>query len=75
MCHVETNGNYKPKIVPSLDRNIITSPDEIADTFAGHYAKDLHRKANHSTRRGYYSFPDDKKIITRDTEVPARYVQ
>ena len=34
------NGNYKPRIVRPLDRggNIITSSDEIADTFADHYA-------------------------------------
>ena len=43
------NGNYKPRTVPPLDRrgNIITSPDEIADIFADHYAnisKDLHKK-------------------------------
>ena len=46
----EVNGNYKPRIVPSLDRggNIITSPEEIADTFADHFAnilKDLHKKS------------------------------
>ena len=45
----KVNGNYKPRIFPPLDRggNIITSPDEIADTFADHYAiitKDLYKK-------------------------------
>ena len=45
----KVSGNYKPRIVPPLDRevNIITSSDEILDTFAHHYAnisKDLHKK-------------------------------
>ena len=33
------NGNYKPRTIPILERggNIITSPDEIADTFADYY--------------------------------------
>ena len=46
----KVNGNYKLRIVPPLDRggNTITSPDEIADIFADHYAnilKDLHKKS------------------------------
>ena len=46
----KVNGNYKPRIVLPLDsgENAITSPDEIADTFADHYAnisKNLHKKS------------------------------
>ena len=46
----KVNGNYNPRIVLPLEkgRSIITSPDEIADTFADHYAnisKDLHKKS------------------------------
>ena len=89
----KVNRNYKPRIVPPLHRggNIITSPDEIAVTFADYYAnisKEYIKKREEelpsnkpdrelkaaSTRRGYYSSPDDKKTISRDIEVPARYV-
>ena len=50
------NRNYKPRIVPPLDRgiNIITLPDEITDTFADHYAKiliDLHKKGKPGKNR------------------------
>ena len=42
------NGNCTPRIVPSLDRgeSIITSPDEIADTFADHYVDISKDQAN-----------------------------
>ena len=36
----KVNRNYKPRKIPLLERggNIITSPDEIADTFVDYYA-------------------------------------
>ena len=36
----KVNRNYKPRKIPPLakGRNIITTPDDIADTFADHYA-------------------------------------
>ena len=45
----KVNGNYKPKIISPLERrgNIITTLDEIADTFTDHYAnisRDLQKK-------------------------------
>ena len=53
----KVNRNFKPRIVPPLDRreNIITSPDKIAiaDTFADHYAnisKGLHKKSKNKKR-------------------------
>ena len=75
----------KTKIGPLLDRggNIIISPDEIAGTFADHYAnisKIFIRKANQGKteiRRekiNYHTTNHDKKTTTRDTKVPARYV-
>ena len=49
-------GNYKPRIVSPLDRggNIITSPDENADTFIDHYAnisKYFHEKTKLGKKR------------------------
>ena len=46
----KVNINYKPRIVPPLDRggNIITLPEKISNTFADHYAntsKDLRKKS------------------------------
>ena len=46
----KVNENHKPRIVSPLNRgrNIITSPDEITDTYADHYeniSKDLHKKS------------------------------
>ena len=46
----ESNGNYKPRTIPPLKkgRNIITSPDKIANTFADHYInilRDSHKKS------------------------------
>ena len=43
----KVNGNYKSRTIPPMERrgNIISSPDENADNFAGHYANIL-RKAN-----------------------------
>ena len=48
----KVNGNYKPRTIPPLERegNIITSPEEIADTIADHNAnisRDPIRKVNH----------------------------
>ena len=45
----KVNGNYKPRTILLLEKggSIITSPDEIADTFADHYSnisRDPHKK-------------------------------
>ena len=45
----KVNGNNKPRTIPPLGRrkNIITSSDEITDTFADHYSNistDPHKK-------------------------------
>ena len=46
---MKVNRNYKPRAIPPLEsgRNRITSPDEIAHTFADHYAnisQDFYKK-------------------------------
>ena len=46
----KVNGNYKPRIIPPLERgrNTITLSGEIADIFADYYAnisKDPHKKS------------------------------
>ena len=48
---MKLKGNYKPRITPPLERGAgkITSPDEVTDTFADHYAnilRDPIRKVN-----------------------------
>ena len=59
----KVNRNYKPRTKPALERggNIIISLDEIADTFADHYAnisRDQHKKSkpeiNRNRKRSYH---------------------
>ena len=50
------NENYKPKTIPPLEKGgiIITSSDEIADTFADHYEnilRDSHKKSKPVKKR------------------------
>ena len=52
----KVNGNYKPRIISPIERggSIITTPDEIADTFAVHYAnilRDPQKKENREKGR------------------------
>ena len=46
MGEIQESGNFKPRIVPPLDRggNTVTSPDEISDTFADHYLNKMKEK-------------------------------
>ena len=49
---LKINRNYKSRTIPPLERggNTITLADEIANTFADHYAnisRDPHKKVNH----------------------------
>ena len=47
------NGNYKPRIIPSLKRrgNLITSPEEITDTFADQY-ENISRNPHKKSKQG-----------------------
>ena len=72
----KVNGNYKTRIVSLLDRrgNIITSPDEIADTFADHYAnvsKDLHKKSKLGKKREE-ELPNNKPFTDREPQTNKR---
>ena len=46
-------GNYKSRTIPQLEtrKNIITSPDEITDTFADHYVNILRNPGKKSKSR------------------------
>ena len=62
---MKVNRNYKPRTKPPLERggNIITSPDENADTFADHFAniwKGPHKKSK----------PVKNKKMKKEEEVP-----
>ena len=53
----EVDGNCKPRMIPPMERGgrIITTPDEIADTFAVHCAnisRDPQKKESGKTEKG-----------------------
>ena len=65
----KVNRNYKPRIVPSLDRggNIITVLDEIAYTFADHYAnisKDLQKKNKYKNKKRHKNYHTTNHLQT-----------
>ena len=70
----KVNGNYKPRTITPLKRggNIITSPDEITDTFADHNANILrnsHKKSksgNNRKRKKKEELPYNKPFTDRE---------